>query len=215
MHRVVVWVQEVLVPLLGAPGLFLVAFLDSSFLSLPEINDILVVTSAAAHPPTAWVAAAMATLGSVVGCAVLWELGRRGGEAVLVRRFGRERVDRTRAAFHRFDVLALAIPALLPPPMPFKIFVLSAGVFGFPFRRFVATLAIARGLRYAFWAGMGAAYGDEARLILLAVDAWFAERAMALLLGLLLLLAALLVVMTRRRSRAVRAARDAGRLGAP
>ena len=169
--------QTVLVPLLGSPGMFLVAFCDSSFLSLPEINDILIVTSAAADPSSAWLAVLMTTLGSVAGCTVLWELGRRGGEAFLVKRFGTERVDRVRAAFQRYDILALAIPAVLPPPMPFKIFVLSAGVFGFPYRRFFTTLMIARGLRYTFWAILGTIYGDEALALLKRIDGWFQAHA--------------------------------------
>src|SRR5262245_54532481 len=147
MHKAVLWIQQVLVPALGPAGIVVVAFFDSSFLSIPEINDILVVTSSAAHPGLAWLYALAATAGSLGGCAVLWALGRRGGEAWLVKRFGRERVERTRDAFRRWDVLALALPAVLPPPMPFKIFVLSAGVFGFPWRPFALTLAHARGLR--------------------------------------------------------------------
>jgi membrane protein YqaA with SNARE-associated domain len=176
--------QTVLVPLLGSPGMFLVAFCDSSFLSLPEINDILIVTSAAADPGGAWLNVLMTTLGSVAGCTVLWELGRRGGEAFLVKRFGSQRVDQVRAAFQRYDILALAIPAMLPPPMPFKIFVLSAGVFGFPYRRFFTTLMIARGLRYTFWAVMGTIYGDEALAVLKRIDGWFQANAGLVLGGL-------------------------------
>jgi membrane protein YqaA with SNARE-associated domain len=181
MHGIVVWIQTVLVPTLGPFGLFVVAFFDSSFLSVPEINDLLVVTSSAAHPATAWMYILAATVGSLAGCSALWYIGRRGGEAFLVRRFGRDRVDQTRAHFKKWDILALAIPALLPPPMPFKIFVLSAGVFGLPFRRFAFTLIVARGLRYVFWGVMGVAYGDQALALLKQFDAWFAERAVVLL----------------------------------
>ena len=181
MHKVVLWIQQVLVPALGPAGILIVAFFDSSFLSIPEINDILVVTSSAAHPRLAWLYALSATVGSLLGCAVLWTVGRRGGEALLVKRFGKERVERTRDAFRRWDVLALALPAVMPPPMPFKVFVLSAGVFGFSGRRFAITLLVARGLRYSVWAALGAFYGDEALQMLKAVDGWFSDR-----LGLLL-----------------------------
>ena len=177
MHDIVVWIQTVLIPTLGPFGLFVVAFFDSSFLSVPEINDVLVVTSAAGNPATAWMYVLAATLGSLAGCSALWYIGRRGGEAFLVRRFGRDRVDQTRAHFKKWDILALAIPAMLPPPMPFKIFVLSAGVFGLPYRRFAATLIVARGLRYVFWGVMGAAYGDAALAALKEFDQWFGERA--------------------------------------
>jgi membrane protein YqaA with SNARE-associated domain len=201
MHKAVLWIQQVLVPVLGPAGILLVAFFDSSFVSIPEINDILVVTSSAARPGLAWLYALSATVGSLLGCAVLWALGRRGGEALLVKRFGQERVERTRQAFRRWDVLALALPAVLPPPMPFKVFVLSAGVFGLSGRRFALTLLVARGLRYSVWAALGAFYGDEALVMLGAVDRWFSER-LWLLLGVAgaLVLALLLAWWWRRRS---------------
>jgi membrane protein YqaA with SNARE-associated domain len=200
MYRVLSWIQGVLIPLLGLPGLFVVAFLDSSFLTLPEINDVLVVSAALKDPSTGWTAVALTTLGSVAGCSMLWFLGRRGGEALLERRFGAERTARTRAAYRRFGILALAIPALLPPPMPFKIFVLASGVFGFPFARFVVTMLLARGARYSFWAAMGMAYGEEALRILRAVDRWAAARLPLLLVAALLVLLVGLALARRRRA---------------
>ena len=80
----------------------------------------------------------------MAGCSLLWFVGRRGGEALLERRFGRERTARTRDAYRRWGILALAVPAIFPPPVPFKIFVLASGVFGFPFGRFLVTLLLAR-----------------------------------------------------------------------
>jgi len=201
MSRLVEWVQAVLLPTLGPLGLFFVALVDSSFLSLPEINDFLVVSAALANPSTVWIFVIMAALGSVAGSSLLWRIGRAGGEALLVRRFGPEWAARTQAAYRRFGVLALAVPAVLPPPMPFKVFVLASGVFGFPYPRFALTLLLARSARYAFWGGMGVAFGDEARELLLAIDAWCAERA-PLLLGLLAGIVVLgLVLAWRRRAR--------------
>ncbi len=202
MHKVVLWIQTVLVPLLGAPGMFVVAFLDSSFLSFPEINDILLITSSHIHPQRAWLYAAMTTLGSVVGCMVMWEVGRRTGEAVLARRFGRERFERAERALRRWGVLTVAVPALFPPPMPFKIFVVAAGVVGVPGRRLVVTLLLARGLRYAFWAAMGAYYGDEALAWLERFDAWFRENWAWALMAAGLAVAAVLIVHWARGLRA-------------
>jgi membrane protein YqaA with SNARE-associated domain len=202
VHKLLIWIQTVLVPTLGAPGVFLIAFLDSSFLSIPEINDIIIITAAARHPGTAWLYVLFTTLGSVAGCLTLWALGRRGGEAFLVKRFGRERVERTREVFRRWDVLALALPAVMPPPMPFKIFVLSAGVFDFPVRRFVITLFVARGIRYTAWAIGGAVYGDRALAALQHSDAWFA-RNLPVVLGVTALLTAVGVgiwLVRRRRA---------------
>jgi membrane protein YqaA with SNARE-associated domain len=189
MHHIVVWIQTVLIPTLGPFGLFVVAFFDSSFLSVPEVNDVLVVTSAAGHPATAWMYVMAATFGSVSGCSALWYIGRRGGEAFLIRKFGRDRVDQTRAAFKKWDILALAIPAMLPPPMPFKIFVVSSGVFGLPYRRFAVTLLVARGIRYVFWGVMGAMYGEAALALLQRFDRWFDES------GLLVLYVALAAIV--------------------
>jgi len=202
MEKIVLWIQNVVLPTLGPAGLFVVAFCDSSFLSLPEINDILVVTSCSLHPGSAWIPISMATLGSLAGCSVLWEIGRRGGEPLLERRFGKAQVARTRVAFERWDLLALIVPALLPPPMPFKIFVLSAGVFGVPWRRFAGTLILARGLRYVFWGTMGIFFGDEALEMLRGVDRWFDDHGLAVLA---VVAAAVVVVVgvwfLRRRSR--------------
>jgi len=207
LSRLVLWIQEVAVPFLGPGGVLLAAFLDSSFLSLPEINDLLVVTAAARAPESAWIYVTMATLGSLAGCSALWVLARRGGEALLFRRFGPERVARTRQAFRRWDVLALAIPAVLPPPMPFKIFVLCAGVFGVSFRRFAVTLILARGLRYVGWAYVGMRYGEQAMGLLRRFDAWFAERLP--LMGALALACAVLWLCLRAERRR-RAAAEAG-----
>lgn len=201
MYNFMLWMQGVLVPRLGPAGLFVVAFLDSSFLSLPEINDLLVVTASAVHAEMAWFPISMATFGSLAGCSVLWWLGRRGGHGFLVRRFGQDRADQAQAVLRRWGILALAVPAMLPPPMPFKIFVLAAGVFDFPFRRFLVTLLLARGLRYAFWGLMGVAYGDAALRALRAIDAWSAAR-LPLILGVTAVALSLVAAYLWRRRRA-------------
>jgi membrane protein YqaA with SNARE-associated domain len=177
----------------------LIAFFDSSFLSIPEVNDILVVTSSAAHPGRAWLYVLMTTAGSVLGCLALREVGRRGGEALLLKRFGKHRLERTRAAFKKWDILCLAIPSMLPPPVPFKIFVLSAGVFGLPLRRFIVTIGLARSARYGFWGFMGAAYGDRGLELLRTFDRWFLDRAEWFVAGAVFVLVALLVWALRRR----------------
>jgi membrane protein YqaA with SNARE-associated domain len=205
MHKLVLWIQTVLVPLLGAPGMFLMAFLDSSFLSFPEINDILLITSSHIHPERAWLYVTMTTLGSVLGCHTMWMVGRRGGEALLARRFGSDRVERTRHAFRRWGILTIAVPSVLPPPMPFKIFVIAAGVFDFSPRRMAITLLISRGLRFTFWAAMGALYGDEALAWLERFDGWFARHWAWVVMVVGLLVVAALIVHWARGLRARRA----------
>ena len=199
MHKVVLWLQGTVLPALGPFGMAVIAFFDSSFLSIPEVNDILVVTSSAAHPSRAWLFVLMTTGGSLLGCLALREVGRRGGEALLLRKFGKERVERTRVLFKKWDVLCLAVPSMLPPPVPFKIFVLSAGVFGLPLRRFLITIGVARSLRYSFWGFMGAMYGDRGLRLLQAFDRWFLDRAEWFAAAAVILVLALAVWAFRRR----------------
>jgi membrane protein YqaA with SNARE-associated domain len=147
---------------MGAPGLFVVAFLDSSFLSLPEINDLLLVLMVTRQKSRMVLYATSATLGSIAGCLVLYYLGRRGGDALVRRRFASERVDQALAVVRRFGVMSVLIPSLLPPPAPFKIFVLLAGVAGISVPRFVVAIAIGRGLRYFGEGLLAVRYGDRA-----------------------------------------------------
>ena len=115
---------------LGAPGLFLIAFLDSSFLSLPEIADILVVYMVTQHKSRMLLYVGATLLGSLAGCLVMYYIGLKGGEALISKRFSGGSVERARAALQRHGVMTVLIPSILPPPAPFKIFVLLAGVAG-------------------------------------------------------------------------------------
>ena len=161
MSRIVSWL-EAFTSSLGGPGLFLVAFLDSSFLSLPEINDVLVVLMVTRNEELMPYYAAMATLGSITGCLVLYVLGRKGGEAILQKRFSGPRVEKAMGLFRRFGVLAIIVPALLPPPAPFKVFVLLSGVTRVPGPRFCGAVAVGRGVRYFGEGLLAVRYGDEA-----------------------------------------------------
>ena len=147
---------------LGGPGLFTVAALDSSFLSLPQINDILVVLMVTANK--AWMPyyAVMATLGSIFGCYVIYFLASKGGEAFVRKRLASGRIDRALALYRRHGLLALMVPALLPPPAPFKIFVLGAGLAGVRPMPFVLAIAVARGARYLALGVLAIYFGDAA-----------------------------------------------------
>jgi membrane protein YqaA with SNARE-associated domain len=137
------------VPLYFAlPAMLLIGALDSSLLSLPEVNDYLVVARCYSQPRAVIVFPLFAAVGSVAGCLLLYSLLSRGGRAVLHRRFRADHIERVERAYARFGILALAIPALWPPPMPFKIFVATAGALQFPRRRFILTILVARALRY-------------------------------------------------------------------
>ena len=151
---------------LGGPGLFVIAFLDSSFLSFPEFNDFLIIWMVVRQKERMIFYASMATLGSVTGCLALYFVGRKGGDALLRKRFHDTHIDRAMALMRRFGGLALLVPALLPPPAPFKIFVLMAGVSLVPLRTFVLAIAVGRGIRYFGEGVLAVLWGDAALLYL-------------------------------------------------
>lgn len=161
IRRFVAWVQGFALAL-GAPGLFLVSFLDSSFISLPEITDLLLVWMVTQHPFRMALYATMSTLGSIAGCYTIYFIARKGGEAFVRRRFHERHVDRSLELFQRYGIWVIIVPALLPPPAPFKIFVLMAGVAGMSSARFITAVAIGRGLRYFAEALLAVLYGKAA-----------------------------------------------------
>ncbi len=161
MQSFIKWVYGLALSL-GGPGLFAVAFLDSSFISLPQINDLLVVLMVVRNKTLMPYYAAMATAGSVVGCYVLYLIAERGGEAFLAKRLKAGHTERALALYRRRGVLALMVPAILPPPAPFKLFVLMAGVAEIRPLTFVASIAAARGLRYLVLGALAVRYGDAA-----------------------------------------------------
>jgi membrane protein YqaA with SNARE-associated domain len=158
----ITWLQATALAV-GGPGLLIVAFLDSSFVPLPQINDLLVVLMVSQNHALMPYYAAMATLGSLLGCYVLYYLARRGGDAYLKRRLGSlGPIDRVLGLYKRHGLLALMVPALLPPPSPFKLFVLAAGVAGVKPVQFVAAIAVARGARYLAIGVLTIYYGEAA-----------------------------------------------------
>lgn len=161
MRSFINWVYGVALSL-GGPGLFVIAFLDSSFVPLPEINDLLVVLMVVRHKALMPYYAAMATAGSVAGCYVLYRIAERGGEAFLNKRLKAGHVERALAMYRRHGLLALIVSALLPPPAPFKLFVLLAGVAGVRPLKFVTAIAAARGVRYLVLGALAIRYGDAA-----------------------------------------------------
>lgn len=147
----------------AAPAMIVIGALDSSLLSLPEINDYLVVIRCSSDHSAAFYFPLFAAAGSVLGSLLLYSIMRRGGQALLRRRFRADHLERVESAYARYGVLTLAIPALLPPPMPFKIFVATAGALEYPRGRFMVTIMIARSLRYYVEGALAVFYG---RLVL-------------------------------------------------
>lgn len=169
LHAAFVWVQQYIigVPIyVAGPVMIVVGALDSSLLSLPEINDYLVIMRCAGDPKSAFYFPLFAAAGSVLGCTVLYSIVRRGGQAVLRRRFRAEHIQRVERAYARYGFLAIAIPAILPPPMPFKIFVATAGALEYPRWKFMLTVMIARSLRYFVEGALAVFYGEAVAVFL-------------------------------------------------
>jgi membrane protein YqaA with SNARE-associated domain len=149
---------------LAAPAMLIIGALDSSLLSLPEINDYLVVGRCFKHPSAAFYFPLFAATGSVIGCAILYSIMRRGGQAVLRKRFSVESIKRVEKAYARFGFLAIAVPAVLPPPLPFKVFVATAGTLEYPRWKFLLTVMVARSLRYYVEGILAVFYGRRVLL---------------------------------------------------
>jgi membrane protein YqaA with SNARE-associated domain len=147
---------------LGAPGLFLIAFLDSTFLPLPGATDFLLIVMVTRHKEfVVWYVLAAIT-GSMAGCLVMHAIGKKGGEALVRKRFTGEKTERALTTLQRHGVMAVLVPSLLPPPAPFKIFVLLAGVVGISAARFATAIAIGRGIRYSVLGFLAVRYGTRA-----------------------------------------------------
>jgi membrane protein YqaA with SNARE-associated domain len=145
---------------LGALGLFSVAVIDSSVipLPLPGSTDLLLLWLVA-HSGDPWLLACCAITGSILGGYTTWHIGRRGGEAALRHYVPARLLGRVVGWVERHRILAVFLPALLPPPIPLLPFVLASGALGVSRRRFLLVFGTARSLRYSCIAWLGVTYG--------------------------------------------------------
>ena len=146
---------------LGLPGLFLIAMFDSAGIPLPGGVDIVLMLLAWQQPSFFLLVAFIASVGSTLGCLVLYRIGRTGGE-VAVRRLDPEKVERVTAKVRDNDVAAVMVALLAPPPFPTKVFMLVAGLVGMPWPRFVAAVFVARMIRFSAEAYLAVRLGDRA-----------------------------------------------------
>jgi membrane protein YqaA with SNARE-associated domain len=151
------WASE-----LGGVGLFVIALLDSSFLSFPQVNDLLIIVLSTKYPARMPYYAGMTTLGSLVGCFMLYAVVRRGGESFLRKRMQGRYFERAVKLYQKYGLLAVIVPALLPPPVPFKLFVLLAGAAAVSPVRFGIAIVIGRGIRYFGQGYLAVVYGERA-----------------------------------------------------
>lgn len=192
--------QVVIAPMYwAAPLMVLVGALDSSLLSLPEVNDYITITRVAHNPTEVYYFPLFPAIGSVIGCLLLYRIAR-SGEKFISRRFHPKHLDRVKDLYRKWGLFALVIPALLPPPMPFKIFVAAAGVLNYPPMRFALTILIARLVRYYFWGILAYFYHEEVKMML----SWLEEHFFAVLgviVGAMLLIVISRLLLTKIKGR--------------
>ena len=155
----------------GAFGLFAVALLDSTFVPLPSSADALMIVLSTAHPSWMLLYAFMATAGSALGCLILYLISRRAGARAL-NRFSERKQARVKHLIERYDAIAVLVATLLPPPFPFKLFVVTAGVFRFSLVRFMLAIVAGRAFRFVLEGYLAIRYGAEAKQILAKYYPW-------------------------------------------
>lgn len=155
----------------GPFGLFVVAVLDSSFVPLPSSADALMLLLTTAHPRWMVFYALVATAGSTLGCYILYSVSRRAGSRALAR-FSESKQKRTKELIDRYDVLSVLVASVLPPPFPFKVFVITAGVLRFSLTRFLAAIVVGRGFRFLLEGYFAIRYGAQAKIFLARYYPW-------------------------------------------
>jgi membrane protein YqaA with SNARE-associated domain len=172
----------------GAFGLFTVALLDSTFVPLPSSADALMLLLSATHPSWMLLYAFMATAGSAIGCWILYLISRRAGARALSR-FSERKQARVKNLIERYDAIAVLAATLLPPPFPFKLFVVTAGVFRFSLLRFMLAITAGRAFRFLLEGYFAVKYGAQAKEILAKYYPW---------IGLSLVAGIVLIVVLKR-----------------
>jgi membrane protein YqaA with SNARE-associated domain len=182
---------------LGGPGLILLGLLDSSIIPIPGSMDAMTIVLAA-HQRTWWpYYAVMATIGSVVGAYVTYRLARKQGDKALHARLSARNAKRVTETFEKWGFGAIALPALLPPPMPMVPFVIAAGALQYSTKKFLLAMTLGRIVRYCILAYLGAVYGRKIFAVVLA----HGEVTLAVTIGLTVVVALGFVIMKFRKKR--------------
>ena len=193
IHFVTKWLTRISEYLItfGAFGLFAVALLDSTFVPLPSSADALMILLSTTNPSWMVLYAFMATAGSAIGCWILYLLSRRAGARAL-NKFSEAKQVRVKNWIEKYDALAVLVATLLPPPFPFKLFVITAGVFRFSLLRFMLAVIAGRAFRFLLEGYFAVRYGAQAKEILAKYYPW---------IGLALVAAIVLFVFLKRWAR--------------
>ncbi|HWY07877.1 MAG TPA: VTT domain-containing protein [Candidatus Acidoferrales bacterium] len=176
------WIQfrswlKLTLPALGGVGLLLSAFIDSSFVPLPLVTDLLLMELSSRHPVRMPFYVAMAALGSLGGCIWIYWLARKSGQAYYRKSQGHA-PGRIRKFIQEYPMASVLLPAVAPFPVPFKPFVIAQGVFQVPLATFVIGTLVGRGSLFLLEGFLGARYGAEAKQFL--VNQKWASFALAL-----------------------------------
>ena len=155
----------------GPAGILLLAILDSSGVPVAGVFDALLILISVERPSVAWICAGLAVMGSTIGSTILFWTAHKGGRRFMDKAADAGRAARFREWFRRYGLITVFIPALMPIPMPLKLFVVSAGVMGTSFGEFIAVLLAARILRYFGEAWLGVTLGRESTKFL-TTHAW-------------------------------------------
>lgn len=166
----------------AAPIMIIIGALDSSLLSLPEVNDYITAYRVAHNPSEVYYFPLFPAIGSVIGCLILYRIAQRG-EQFITKRFHPKHLNRVKELYRKWGIFTLVIPALLPPPMPFKIFVAAAGALNYPVARFAIVIMAARTVRYYFWGWVAFFFREEVLQIL----GWLESHVIEILGGLIAL----------------------------
>lgn len=149
----------------GPFGLLTIAFLDSVLIPMPGGVDAVLLLLAASRPSWMLIYVAAATVGSTLGCVGLYRISQKAGKRALSR-FSESKQKRVKDLIDRYDVMSVLVASLLPPPFPFKLFVVSSGVFRLNLVRFTIAIAAGRTFRYLLEGYLAAHYGEHAKDLL-------------------------------------------------
>ena len=178
---------------LGPFGLFAVALLDSAFVPLPSSADAIMILLTTAHPRMMIVYALIATAGSAIGCVILYYISRRAGGRALGK-FSPAKQKKVKELIDRYDVLSVLVASLMPPPFPFKLFVITAGVFRFSVIRFTIAIVAGRMFRFLLEGYLAIRYGAQAKQVLARYYPWIG-------LGLAILVIAVFLIRNLLKSK--------------
>jgi len=149
----------------GPLGLFAIALLDSALIPLPGGPDAVMILLSTQRPAWMPLYALAATAGSVAGCLILYHISRRAGRRAL-EKFSPSKQARVKELVDRYDVLSVLVASVLPPPFPFKLFVITAGVFRLSVMRFAVAVALGRAFRFLLEGFLAVKYGERAKDLL-------------------------------------------------